>query len=348
MKKIVTIFTILLMFSFVLFTGNVYADSLDTIDVEVNKTTIRPGEEVTVTINFGQELGSYTFEVAYDNDIFEYVSAEGGTANDTSDKVRVVFHDSSGGTSPRSNMSVTFKAKEDITTSNPTEFMITGEGLANSDASVNYDDIVDAIVKNVTVEPEYIDYTIKLEYTGEIIKQEAKEMTLSYSSPMGKYYEKARLIAEATTPDGASVQLIGKDQSSADHDLIQSGWGDSQGYKIGGKDVSQVLNLQAIFSEAGDYTITLKLIDRENSDQTIAEETFFFKVNETATVPSEPETTPEDEQIPSEEENPVEDEEVIEEEIAELPQTGINMYIPFIIVLSALICSCVYYNKRKK
>ena len=49
-------------------------------------------------------------------------------------------------------MSVTFRAKPDITTSNPTEFTITGEGLSNSDASVTFDDITIPIVKNVTVD----------------------------------------------------------------------------------------------------------------------------------------------------------------------------------------------------
>lgn len=67
-------------------------------------------------------------------------------------------------------------------------------------------------------------------------------MTLSYSSPMGRYYEHARLIAEATTPSDANVQLLATDESSLEHDIIDSGWGDAQGYKIGGKDVSQDTN----------------------------------------------------------------------------------------------------------
>ena len=101
-------------------------------------------------------------------------------------------------------------------------------------------------------------------------------MTLSYSSPMGRYYEHARLIAEATTPEGATVQLLATDQQQMEHDIIQSGWGDAQGYKIGGKDVLQQLKTRGIFSENGNYTITLKLIDRDNSDQVIAQKNFSF------------------------------------------------------------------------
>ena len=182
-----------------------------------------------------------------------------------------------------------FKAKADITTSNPTEFTVTAEGLANADASVTFDDITIPIVKNVTVEPQYVDYTLKLEHTGNIIKGKENQMTLSYSSSMGRYYEHARLVAEATSPAGATVRLLATDKSRLEHDIIQSGWGDAQGYKIGGKDVSQVLQVRGIFSEVGDYTITLKLIDRDNSDSVIAQETFNFTAQEETTTP--PETT---------------------------------------------------------
>ena len=51
-------------------------------------------------------------------------------------------------------MSVIFRAKAGIKGSSPTEFKITGEGLANADASVTFDDITMPITKNVTVEPE--------------------------------------------------------------------------------------------------------------------------------------------------------------------------------------------------
>ncbi len=226
MKKIISIFAIIAILSVLIFIpSSSYAAALDTISVDTSKTIVRPAEEVKVSLNFGQALGAYTFDIAYDNNIFDYVSVEGGTANDTKDKVRVTFYDSTGGSNPRNNMSVVFKAKADITTSNPTEFTVTAEGLANPDASVQFDDITTPIVKNVTVEPEYVDYTIKLEYTGELVKEQEKAMTLSYSSPMGRYYEHARLIAEATTPAGATVQLFANDQANLEHDIIQSRMG---------------------------------------------------------------------------------------------------------------------------
>ena len=355
MKKIVSTISILMIISVAIFTGNAYADQLNSINVETSKDLVRPGEEVRVNVDFGQALGSYTVDIAYDNSIFQYVSSEGGTANDTGTKVRVVFYDNTGGTNPRTTMSVTFKAKEDLTTSNPTEFNITAEGLANSDASVNYDDITSPITKNVTVEPEYIDYTLNLEsVNGELVKGKENEMKLSYSSPMGKYYDKARLVAEST--GAGDVQLVGTDEQSLDHDIIESGWGEEQGYPIGGKDVSQTLNVRGIFSETGDYQITLKLIDRDNSDTVIAEKTFNFTVVEKATTPpttggtnnGTTESTPEEEITP-----PVEVEENVTENTTintmptKLPKTGTNIYLPISTILAILAGTIIYYNKKK-
>ena len=334
MKKTISLIAILSLIIIFSISGFSYADALDTIQVEVDKTNVQPGEEVKLTINFGTQLGAYTFDIAYDNKIFEYVSVDGGTPNDLTDKVRVVFHDSSGGTNARENMSIIFRAKSDITTSNPTELSVTGEGISNHDTSVTYDDIIIPIVKNITVEPNYKDYTIKLEHSGNIIKEQEKEMTLSYSSSMGRYYEHARLIAEAITPDGASVQLIGKDaDTQTEQDIIDHGWGDAQGYKIGGKDVSQVLNLRAIFSDAGDYTITLKLIDRDNSDAVIAENTFKYTVlseepqdedNQT-TNPSEENKNDNNKENNSENANQQKTDE--QEKPSQLPKTGNNIYL---------------------
>lgn len=343
MKRIISIFTIVAILSMMVFVPKVHAAALDTIDVDTNKTTVRPGEEVTLNIDFGQNLGAYTFDIDFDNNIFDYVSVDGGTANQINDKVKVVFHDDTGGTNPRSYMSATFKAKADITTSNPTEFTVTAEGLANPDASVQFDDITTPIVKNLTVEPEYIDYTIKLEHSGDIIKGQEKAMNLSYSSAMGRYYEHARLVAEATSPAGANVQLLGTDQAGLEHDIIQSGWGDAQGSKIGGKDVYQGLQTRAIFSENGDYTITLKLIDRDNSDSIIAEKAFTFTVLENATptptdpIPTNtPQSTPESPKAtPNNNEAP-----------KGLPKTGDNLYIS--VIISVIALTGVYVSLKKK
>lgn len=350
MKKILSIF-ILALILILNFSVSSFAVVLDKINVTTDKTTVNPGENVTLTVNFGEDLGAYTVNVAYDNSVLEYVSTVGGTANDSTEKVKVVYFDQTGGQTPRNNMSVTFKAKEGIETSNPTELTVTLEGMANSDASITFDDITIPIVKNVMVEPQYSNYLLKLQYEGVIKANEEKDMKLSYSSSMGRYFEKARLVATAKTPEGGKVQLIGIDSEGLKHDIIQSGWGAAQGFNIGGKDYSQVLNVKGLFDKAGVYAITLKLIDRENSDTVIAENTFNFPVENEQTGAS---------QIPTDSVGAVTNtptNQTTQNQATQtntqntaapnkLPKTGTNIYIPIMFGLILLLGAFIIYNRK--
>ena len=364
MKKIFSIIFYMTISLLLMFSINSNAESLDTIDITQSKQTVRPGEDVTLNIEFGKELGTYTFNIAYDNNLFEYINVNGGTANDTGTKVIVYFFDETGGSSPRSNMSITFRAKAGITTSNPTDFSITAEGLGNADASVTYDDIDIPIVKNLVVEPEYKDYNITLSYSGEIYTNKEKDIQLNISSSMGKYYAHARIIGEAITPEGGNVQLLGTDEQSLEHDIIQSGWGDASGYEIGGI-VNQTLSLRGIFTKEGKYTITIKLINRDDSDAIIASKSFDINVvAETIEPPVETPETPTEEPIETPEENepnitpeeqkPTQSTEqnqltqtTEKEELPEtLPKTGYNIFmfaIPLMLVLAG-----VYIELSKK
>ena len=142
------------------------------------------------------------------------------------------------------------------------------------------------------------------------------------------------------------------DQANLEHDIIQSGWGDAQGYKIGGKDVEQVLQTRATFSQAGNYTITLKLIDRDNSDAIIAQKSFDFTVAETSTV-TPPATTPDsDTQTPNTPEVPEESTTTEKTETSEtqmptkLPKTGNNIFVPVVAIIIVLGSVYVFYNKE--
>lgn len=340
MKKIISITAIFTVLLVLLLTTNAFAAALDNISVITDKTVVNPGSEVKITINFGQALGAYTFDIAYDNNLFEFVSASDGTPSASNTNVRVVFFDSTGGNDAKESLSVVFKAKEGITTSNPTNFAITAEGLANADASEQYDDITTPISTNVTVEPAYQDYQLNLQYEGTIIENEEKEITISTLSEMGRYYDHARLVADATTPEGGAVSLIGTDDAQMEYDLIQNGWGDTSGYEIGGK-VNQILKFKGLFTKTGTYTITLKLIDRDNQDAIIAEKAFDITVESKTTI-----------ETPEEENNTVVEENIIENNIdenipEELPKTGINFIaIAFSAIALLVLGYAVMYNKK--
>ena len=356
MKKIFYIAIIFSIMLISLFSVNVNAASLDSINIETDKSIVNPGEEVKLIIEFGKSLGAYTFDIAYDNNLLEFVSASDGTPNDMSTKVRIVYYDSTGGNQTKDSLEVVFRAKEGLTTSNPTDLSITAEGLANGDASEEYDDIVVPITKNITVEPDYKDYELNLQYDGKIIKNEEKEITITTISEMGKYYDHARLIAEVSTQTGGNVTLIGKDEQQLEHDLIQSGWGDPSGYKIGGK-VNQVLKFSGLFTEVGEYKITLKLIDRDSSDTSIVEKTFEINVEEKEIIEDNDEenngnntenTEGTTENKPNNSTNSTIDNSQKEENLPqELPKTGIN-YTGIIIALIVLAILIYFTQIRKK
>lgn len=293
-KKFISILLFVLLF-FGLFQIQVNAASvpLGSFDVTVSKEKIAPGEEVTVNVNFGTDLGAYTVDVAYDNNIFEYVKSEGGTENDDGTRVRLVYYDSSGGSNPRTNMSVTFKAKSSIVSTNPTDFSVTAEGMANADASQDYDDIAVPVKKSVTVEPNYVDYTIDFNYSGNILVDEEKEMELITKSSMGKNYDHVKMTVEVTKKpsDTATVSMLATTRTRQEVDLIRDGWGEPDGYALGGKDVEQILDVRALFSEVGEYTIKVTLSDKDSGDALIQTKDFTFNVTEKTTTPP---TTDED------------------------------------------------------
>ena len=349
MKKLLNTLLILsILFAFILILNSnpVQAAALDDIKIDTNKNTVNPGDTITLTITFGKPLGAYTFDIAYDNNLLEYVETDGGTPNDNGTRVRVVFYDSTGGTNPKESMNITFKAKEGIITSNPTDLAVTAEGLSNPDASESYDDIAIALEKNIVVEPRYEDYKFDLSYTGGPIVNTEKDMVLSLSSSMGKNYDHARIIAEATTPDGGNVQLKGTDESQTEYDLIDSGWGDPSGYAIGGQNVNKVLNLRGIFDKAGEYRLTFKLIDRDSSDAVIAENTFTVTVTEAQNTPPEEETPENEIEGTTEGKNTTN---TTEENLpTQLPKTGINLYIPIVVIVMAIISTSLYMTMKKK
>lgn len=374
MKEKLRIFSITLFLVMFMFIQDTYAVSLNTFDVQISKNLVRPGEEVTVQVNFGEALKAYTVKIAYDDNIFDYVSSEGGTAVNTFDKIIMSYGDTEMPVEARGSVSVTFRAKSSLTTTNPTNFVVTSDNMKNADGSMIYDPITTGFTKDLIVEPEYEDYEIKLTHIDTIVKGKPIDMILSYSSAMGRPYAHARLVAEVAT-SGGTAQLLGTDQSDSEHDIIQDGWGAVEGYEIGGKGVTQELHVRAIFSDIGDYTITLKLIDKENGDTVIAQRSFPFTAvdeqiqpnydivpmsieeaengtQEELSVRSVPEFNHTEGQVQARTQTQASEtstnitNETTQSAPNKLPKTGINVYIYGVLSLIALTAGYIYFNKK--
>ena len=298
---------------------SVYAavyENLDTLNITLNKTVVYPGEEVTITIDFGKSLGSFDIDIDFDDALFDFVSASRGATSISGSILSISFFDT---VNPATTETVTFIAKPGITTSNPTEFLITLTGMANPTDTIRYNDTT-PIVKDILVEPPYVDYKISVEYTEPILRNEEHPIDVRISSTMGRYYDHLRLIAEVTKPSGGTMKLLGIDSASVEHDVILSGWGDPTGFGLGGT-VNVLYNFRGIFSEDGEYILTLKLIDKDAQDTVISSTTKTITVGNVITKKQE--------EIPK-----------------ELPKTGINMYV--YLLFSAFVILAVYRAVNKK
>lgn len=347
MKKFVSIVAIFLVLFLLTYTINANAatlgptieQELKTVQITTDKETVHPNETVTLNIAFGTNLGAYTANVVYDANLLDYVSAEGGVANDTGEKVIVTYaYNQLQDPAPRNSMSITFKAKgEDvITATNPTSLRVSLDGLASPDATTVYYVATSETIKNISVEPVYEDYQIALNYTGDILPEEEKEMEIVISSSMGRNYEKTRLLASVVAPDGQNMKLLASKDEDEQYDIIESGWGNEQGDPLGGKNVAKKIQARGIFSGEGTYALTLKVINREDEDAVIASKTFEIKVGTTTTPAPEPETnttvppTTNNSQTPQ-----------------TLPKTGNMIYVSIIPIIAILAISYLLLRKKK-
>ena len=289
-----------------------------------------------MTVKFGAELSTYTAEVKYNTNLLKYLSVDDGTANDNGQRVKVSFYDTHGGSNTKNSMTIKFQVKDDFDTSNSTGLSFTADSLAGPDASPQYEDISTPLTKTILVEPEFIDYDIDLNYSGDIMKNEEKDMKLVVSSSMGKYYEHTRITAEATTPENETVKIIGVDEESTQHDLITEGWGAEDGDPIGGRDVIKELNFKGLFSGAGDYSIKLKLVNLDDSS-VIANKDFKITVKGDETENS-PENTLD---------NNINNETVENtEKPNSLPKTGNTIYFMILPIIVIIVASYFYLKKE--
>ncbi|MBQ7409784.1 MAG: hypothetical protein IJW20_00175 [Clostridia bacterium] len=254
--------------------------NLNSLNITLNKEIVHPNEEVILNIDFGQNLSEFEIDIAYDKNLFEYISVDNeAIINNNGDVLTIIFQTMSSEVLTSNQINLTFKAKNDIVTTNPTDFKVTLESLKDE----NLVDIANPnspIEKNLIVEPTYEDYKFDFLYEGTISPNEEKEMKLVLKSGMGRNYSNTKIYASVLNPEGAEVKLVANDEENMEYNFLEEGWGGQTGEPIGGKNVIKEMDLRGTFSKEGTYEIIFKVVDLNSSEYVIATDTFEIEVGD--------------------------------------------------------------------
>ena len=179
-----------------------------------------------------------------------------------------------------------------------------------------------------------------ISYDGIVVENEAKAVNIVLEGKSAPTYTKVRVKVDVSGP--ATPKLIAKDSLGADIDIAQTGyWGPAQGFPIQG-DFKNETPVTATFPKAGEYTITVSLLDLANSNTVITTKTITVDVQEQAVMTNTIENT-----ITNTVENTVENT-VNNEEVTELPKTGTSLveYVIYALVILAFVYM-IYSIKQK-
>ncbi len=176
-----------------------------------------------------------------------------------------------------------------------------------------------------------------ISYDGIVVENEAKAVNIVLEGKSAPTYTKVRVKVDVSGP--ATPKLIAKDSLGADIDIAQTGyWGPDTGFPIQG-DFKNETPVTATFPKAGEYTITVSLLNLESGNSVITTKSITVDVQEQAAMTNTIENT-----IVNTVENTV----VNNEEATELPKTGTSLveYVIYAFVILAFIYM-IYSIKQK-
>lgn len=177
-----------------------------------------------------------------------------------------------------------------------------------------------------------IDTTIHFDisYEGEVKVNEEKSTLIILAGENTPVHTNVRVKVDIEGP--ATPKLLATDSLGTEIDIAQWGyWGPEAGFAIAGT-FSNETPVKATFTEAGSYTITLKLLDVQNGDDILAEKSVTVQVKGDEPVVNET------------------IDEVINEPASELPKTGTSLteYAIYAVILFAIIYLGYRVIERRK
>ena len=259
---------------------NCFAESLENLKIDLDKNIVHPNEEVTLKIDFGRNLSEFEINIAYDRNLFTYYSANKDINLYDNGDIASITYPTMSTKEPVSEIEITFKAKEQIQTTNPTDLKVTIQNIKDSSSGELLENPILPIENKLIVEPIYKDYQFLLEHDDALIPNKDINMKLILKSDMGQIYKNTKIYATITNEVEGEVQMNATDLLGNDYNILKDGFGGKYGESIGGLNVSKELNLNTRFSDFGNYKVLFELRDLNNSDFVIASQTFNLKVED--------------------------------------------------------------------
>lgn len=175
------------------------------------------------------------------------------------------------------------------------------------------------------------EYAFNLEYVGDVIVNEEKDAAVTLTGTNGTLYTNVRIKVDIEGP--ATPQLIAYDSNGTKFDIAQLGyWGPDVGFAVQG-DFTNRTPIKATFTKAGDYKITLSLINVASNNSVITTKEITVTVKD----------------IEKPAENVIEN--VTENNVAEIPKTGASYedmaFLAVAILAIIYIAYKIYFKKYK-
>lgn len=161
-------------------------------------------------------------------------------------------------------------------------------------------------------------YNFDIVYSGNIIKNEAKNATVVLEGNNATPYTNVRIKVDAISGP-ATPSIIAHDSAGNEFDIAQIGyWGPPSGFAVGGtfKNETPVL---ATYPEAGTYVSRLSLVDVNNNEQVIVSKEFTITVYENN---------------PATDTNEINN--VTNNVVDEIPQTGTSLWVYIVVIVATV------------
>ena len=175
-------------------------------------------------------------------------------------------------------------------------------------------------------------------YEGTVVEEQEKDVEIVLVGENAPLYSKVRVKVDIAGP--SIPKLIATDSLGTQIDIAQEGyWGPADGFVIQG-DFTNTTPVKATFDQAGEYTITVSLLNLENANAVLATKTITVSVVEKETPVANVIENLTDENLVNGN--------MTNEIVTQLPQTGTSLteYTIYFIAIIAFIFF-IYRMKQK-